>query len=110
MKKHNHPIDEFFSERLKDYKMEPSDGAKMAFLKDAMQLPPPVKKGGKGLTLLLVLISLVGAGIFLWTITKDSFTSISDQAYNSPVVNRPSTGDKTSLSKTANTDHQIQPQ
>ncbi len=98
MKKHKHPIDEFFRGNLEDYKMEPSDGAKKAFLRDAMQLPPPVKKGRKGLALLLVLISLVGAGIILWTVSTDSFTKIADQASDSPAINMPSAGQKTGSS------------
>ncbi|MFZ4562635.1 MAG: hypothetical protein ACOYNU_04580 [Bacteroidales bacterium] len=71
MKKYNHPVDGYFRENLKDHQITPSDAGKKAFLSDAMQLPRSDKKRRKGIILLgVILIALIGAGIFMWSINS----------------------------------------
>ena len=76
MKKHDIPIDDFFREALKDHLVTPSDEARAAFLKDALQLPPPKTRNGKGIAGLILLLLLAGTGIVaLYLATdKDSAT------------------------------------
>ena len=83
MKKYNHPSDEFFREALKDHRMEPSDAARKAFLKDVSALPAVSKKGRTGLIVLSAAIALVGMGIILWFATekKSSVSSANDIKY-----------------------------
>ena len=75
MKKYNHPIDDLFSEALKDHQMTPRDEAKKAFLRDVMQAAPAEKKGRRGLILLSVLLALLSAGIVLWINASDKASS-----------------------------------
>ena len=71
MKKYNHPVDGYFRENLKDHQITPSDAGKKAFLSDAMQLPRSDKKRRKGIILLsVILIALIGAGIFMWSVNS----------------------------------------
>jgi len=86
MKKYNHPIDDFFRENLKDHHMAPSDAAKQAFLKEALHVHRPVKKGRNGLFLLSVLLILVSTGITFWTITSDKTTAVTDKPLTHPVL------------------------
>ena len=74
MKKYNHPADDFFREMLKDHRLTPSDEARKAFLKDAMELPPVKRNGRTGLILLSVFLVLAGLGFILW-LTADKGTS-----------------------------------
>ncbi len=71
MKKYNHPDDDFFREALGDYKMVPSDAARKAFLRDAMQSLPPAKKFRKGLIALSVLLLMSTAGIISWSVLRN---------------------------------------
>ncbi|MCX6306016.1 MAG: hypothetical protein NT040_13725 [Bacteroidetes bacterium] len=75
MKKYNHPIDDLFSEALKDHQMAPRDEAKKAFLRDVIQAAPAEKKGRRGLILLSVLLALLSAGIVLWINASDKASS-----------------------------------
>ncbi len=86
MKKYNHPIDDFFRENLKDHQIAPSDAAKQAFLKEALHVHRPVKKGRNGLFLLSVLLVLVSTGIIFWTITSDKTTTVTDKPLTHPVL------------------------
>ncbi|MEI7983767.1 MAG: hypothetical protein WCI71_19115, partial [Bacteroidota bacterium] len=86
MKKYNHPIDDFFRENLKDHQMAPSDAAKQAFLKEALHMHPPIKKGRNGLFLLSVLLVLVSTGIIIWTITSDNTTAVTNKSVTRPVL------------------------
>src|ERR1039457_3616265 len=63
MNKSRHPVDEFFSEALKNYKVAPSEEAKNAFLKEAVGIErsPSGNKSGKRLVFLLL------SGIILLT-------------------------------------------
>ncbi len=82
MKKYNYPTDDFLRETLKDHHVAPSDAAKKAFLRDALQLPMPARKGRKGLILFSAFLALVGAGIILWAITSDKSDSKHEQEAN----------------------------
>ena len=75
MKKHNHPIDDFFREALEDHQMVPSEAAKKAFLRDVIQVPRSAKKGRTGLIMLSLLLVLAGTGIIIWAITSNKFSS-----------------------------------
>ncbi len=75
MKKYNHPIDDLFRETLKDHQMKPSEAAKKAFLQDAMQISQPEKKGRTGLILLSGIFVLISAGLLIWAITSEKFSS-----------------------------------
>lgn len=70
MKKFNHPTDDFFREAIKDYQMAPSEKAREAFLRDAMQVPPPPKKFRKGLIALSLFLLLAITGIMAWFLTN----------------------------------------
>jgi hypothetical protein len=71
MKKYNHPIDDFFREALQDHQMAPSDAARKAFLKDAMQPARPGKRGRNGIIVLSILLALVGSGLMIWAISSN---------------------------------------
>jgi len=75
MKKHNHPIDDFFRDALEDHQMAPSDEARKAFLRDAKQVPRSAKKGRSGFIILSLFLALAGTGITIWVITSDRFSS-----------------------------------
>jgi hypothetical protein len=75
MKKHNHPIDDFFREALEDHLMVPSEEARKAFLRDVTETPRSAKKGRNGLIILTLLLALAGTGIIIWAINSDKFSS-----------------------------------
>jgi len=88
MKKYNHPVDGYFRENLKDHQITPSDAGKKAFLSDAMRLPRSDKKRRKGIILLwVILIALIGAGIFMWSINSDKSSPNSANG-SKPSVNK----------------------
>jgi len=106
MKKYNHPVDGYFRENLKDHQITPSDAGKKAFLRDAMQLPRSDKKRRKGIILLsVILIALIGAGIFMWSVNSyksspnTSNESISSVNKSLSLTNQTSRGLSTQITK-----------
>ncbi len=75
MKKHNHPIDDFFREALENHQMAPSEKARKAFLKEAIQVPRPAKKSSRLPIILTLLIAVVGTGITIRAILTDTFST-----------------------------------
>ena len=87
MKKLKHPTDDFFREVLKDHHVAPSDEAKKAFLRDAMELPRPGKTRRKGFFFLSGLLLLASAGIFIWAIAFDNVSSNTNRTPDYPAKN-----------------------
>ena len=75
MKKHNHPIDDFFREALENHQMAPSEKARKAFLKEAIQVPRPAKKSSRLPIILMLMIAVVGTGITIRAILTDTFST-----------------------------------
>ncbi|MEI7662823.1 MAG: hypothetical protein WCK34_11510 [Bacteroidota bacterium] len=86
MKKYKLPTDDYFRETLKNHRMQPSDEARNSFLKDAMQIPAPVKTRRKGIILLSVLTAVVGLGLLTWLTMKDR-TGVSTTGKHETPVN-----------------------
>ncbi|MDP1622121.1 MAG: hypothetical protein Q8M08_07250 [Bacteroidales bacterium] len=89
MKKYNHPIDDFLRETFKDHQVVPSDAAKKAFLKDALQVSSVPKRRRKGLILLTAFLGLAVSGIFIWGVTSDIFDTDLPAESNSIVQSMP---------------------
>jgi hypothetical protein len=75
MKKYNHPIDDLFREALEDHQIKPSDAARAAFLKEAGEIPRKNNNGSKPLILSVLLLALLGAGLLIWAVSTDKFTT-----------------------------------
>jgi len=91
-----HPVDKFFSESLKDYRVNPSEAAKNIFLQDAerMEKTVPVKKPGRRLAFLflagMILLATV-TGIF---ISRSVHKRMTAGAENKPEIATPGSHDK----------------
>jgi hypothetical protein len=95
MKKFNNPTDDFFRKSIRDYQVTPSEKAREAFLKDAMQLPPPDKKIRKGLITLVFMLLLSGIGIAIWFLAdQKNITSSRKNQAGQTVENTPAAGKK----------------
>jgi hypothetical protein len=95
MNKSRHPVDEFFSEALKNYKVAPSEDAKNAFLKEAeeMEMVTLPNKSRKGWILLTLsgIILLTGLTGIYFSQNRDKGTVASSPVSKS-TLNYTSTG------------------
>jgi hypothetical protein len=96
MKKNRNPLDDFFRESLDDFRLKPSEESRETFLREAGEIMEKTPSGRTvfyiSLSILLLVLTIGGAGIYFLTGTKSAPSSInSDQrtltASNKPLQN-----------------------